>query len=91
MSLPQLKNMVLVRRSGRDRSCRRMPAFYQQPRTLDDLGDFMAGKIPSVLGIPHALYPRMDRRGPGCAAGDAPMNPAIPLPALTVTRPRSPG
>jgi 4-hydroxy-3-polyprenylbenzoate decarboxylase len=34
-----------------------MPAFYQQPRTLDDLADFMAGKILSLLGIPHALYP----------------------------------
>ena len=34
-----------------------MPAFYQQPRTLDDIADFMAGKVLSVLGIPHALYP----------------------------------
>jgi 4-hydroxy-3-polyprenylbenzoate decarboxylase len=34
-----------------------MPAFYQQPKTLDDLADFMAGKVLSLLGIPHALYP----------------------------------
>ena len=30
-----------------------MPAFYQQPKTLDDLADFMAGKILSALGFEH--------------------------------------
>jgi 4-hydroxy-3-polyprenylbenzoate decarboxylase len=34
-----------------------MPAFYQKPQTLDDLGDFMAGKVLSLLGIAHRLYP----------------------------------
>jgi 4-hydroxy-3-polyprenylbenzoate decarboxylase len=34
-----------------------MPAFYQMPRTLDDLADFMAGKILSALGFEHELYP----------------------------------
>jgi 4-hydroxy-3-polyprenylbenzoate decarboxylase len=34
-----------------------MPAFYQQPKTLDDLADFMAGKVLSALGLEHALYP----------------------------------
>ena len=34
-----------------------MPAFYQLPRTLDDLADFMAGKILSALGLEHGLYP----------------------------------
>jgi 4-hydroxy-3-polyprenylbenzoate decarboxylase len=34
-----------------------MPAFYQQPRTLDDLADFMAGKILGALGFEHQLYP----------------------------------
>jgi 4-hydroxy-3-polyprenylbenzoate decarboxylase len=33
-----------------------MPAFYQQPKTLDDLADFMAGKILSGLGLEHQLY-----------------------------------
>jgi len=56
LSLPQLKNLVLCAEAGAI-VVPAMPAFYQQPRTLDDLGDFMAGKILSVLGIPHALYP----------------------------------
>jgi 4-hydroxy-3-polyprenylbenzoate decarboxylase len=34
-----------------------MPAFYQLPKTLDDLADFMAGKILSALGFDHDLYP----------------------------------
>jgi 4-hydroxy-3-polyprenylbenzoate decarboxylase len=33
-----------------------MPAFYQMPKTLDDLADFMAGKIVSALGFDHNLY-----------------------------------
>jgi polyprenyl P-hydroxybenzoate/phenylacrylic acid decarboxylase-like protein len=56
LSLPQLKNLVLCAEAGAI-VVPAMPAFYQQPRTLDDLGDFIAGKILSVLGIPHALYP----------------------------------
>jgi 4-hydroxy-3-polyprenylbenzoate decarboxylase len=35
-----------------------MPAFYQMPKTLDDLADFMTGKILSALGFSHDLYPR---------------------------------
>jgi 4-hydroxy-3-polyprenylbenzoate decarboxylase len=57
MSLPQLKNMVLCAEAGAI-ILPAMPAFYQQPRTLDDLADFLAGKILSALGFDHGLYPR---------------------------------
>jgi 4-hydroxy-3-polyprenylbenzoate decarboxylase len=56
MSLPQLKNMVLCAEAGA-MILPAMPAFYQLPSTLDDLADFMAGKILSALGFEHALYP----------------------------------
>ena len=56
MSLPQLKNMVLCAEAGA-MLLPAMPAFYQLPKTLDDLADFMAGKILSALGFEHALYP----------------------------------
>ena len=56
MSLPQLRNMVLCAEAGAI-MLPAMPAFYQQPKTLDDLADFMAGKILSALGFEHALYP----------------------------------
>jgi len=55
MSLPQLKNMVLCAEAGA-MILPAMPAFYQLPKTLDDLADFMAGKILSALGFEHDLY-----------------------------------
>lgn len=56
MSLPQLRNMVACAESGAI-LLPAMPAFYHLPKTLDDLGDFMAGKILSLLGLEHELYP----------------------------------
>ena len=56
MSLPQLRNMVLCAEAGA-MILPAMPAFYQLPKTLDDLADFMAGKILSALGFEHELYP----------------------------------
>jgi 4-hydroxy-3-polyprenylbenzoate decarboxylase len=56
MSLPQLRNMVLCAEAGA-MVMPAMPAYYQMPKTLDDLADFMAGKILSALGFAHELYP----------------------------------
>lgn len=56
MSLMQLRNMVLCAEAGAI-MLPAMPAFYQMPKTLDDLADFMAGKILGALGIDHDLYP----------------------------------
>jgi 4-hydroxy-3-polyprenylbenzoate decarboxylase len=56
MSLPQLRNMVLCAEAGA-MMMPAMPAFYQMPHSLDDLADFMAGKILSAMGFSHDLYP----------------------------------
>jgi 4-hydroxy-3-polyprenylbenzoate decarboxylase len=56
MSLPALRNMVLCSEAGAT-VLPAMPAFYQMPKTLDDLADFMAGKILGALGLDHDLYP----------------------------------
>jgi flavin prenyltransferase len=56
LSLPQLKNMVLCAEAGAV-VMPAMPGFYQRPATIEDLGAFMAGKVLSVLGIAHDLYP----------------------------------
>ena len=54
MSLPQLKNLVLCAEAGA-MMLPAMPAFYQLPKSLDDLADFMAGKILTALGVEHDL------------------------------------
>jgi len=56
MSLPQLRNMVLCAEAGA-MLMPAMPAFYQMPKSLADLSDFMAGKILGALGFSHDLYP----------------------------------
>ena len=56
MSLMQLRNMVLCAEAGAI-VLPAMPAFYQMPASLDDLADFMAGKILTALGFDHDLYP----------------------------------
>lgn len=56
LSLPQLRNMVLCAEAGAV-VLPAMPAFYHLPQTIDDLAAFLAGKILSVLGFEHALFP----------------------------------
>ena len=64
MSLPQLRNMVLCAEAGA-MILPAMPAFYQQPKTLDDLADFMAGKVLGALGFEHELFEPWSGRVPG--------------------------
>ena len=65
MSLPQLRNMVRCAQAGA-MILPAMPAFYQQPKTIDDLADFVAGKVLSALGFEHDLYqPWTGRTGTG--------------------------
>jgi len=61
MSLPQLRNMVLCAEAGAH-ILPAMPAFYQLPKTLDDLADFMAGKVLTALGFDHQLVPEWTGR-----------------------------
>jgi 4-hydroxy-3-polyprenylbenzoate decarboxylase len=56
MSLPQLRNQVLCAEAGA-MILPAMPAFYQHPRTIDDLADFIAGKVLNALGFEQTLFP----------------------------------
>ncbi len=55
MSLPQLRNMVACAEAGA-MILPAMPAFYQQPKTIDDLASFIAGKILNALGFEQQLF-----------------------------------
>lgn len=52
-----LENMLKLARLG-VRILPAMPAFYQGPQTLDDMIDFVVGKILDCLEIEHQLYKR---------------------------------
>ncbi len=56
MSLPALRNMVACAEAGAV-ILPAMPAFYQHPKTIDDLAAFMAGKILNALGFDQQLFP----------------------------------
>lgn len=56
LSLPDLRNMVLCAEAGA-MILPAMPAFYQHPKTIDDLADFLAGKILNALGFEQHLFP----------------------------------
>jgi len=56
MSLPDLRNMVACAEAGA-MVLPAMPAFYQQPKTIDDLAAFIAGKILNGLGFEQHLFP----------------------------------
>ncbi len=57
LSAIHLENMLKLARLG-VRVVPAMPAFYHQPKTLDDLVDFVVGKVLDTLGVPHELFTR---------------------------------
>ncbi|MFO0722447.1 MAG: flavin prenyltransferase UbiX [Myxococcota bacterium] len=57
MSLIHLRNMVLAAEAGAA-IVPASPAYYQKPQTFDDLGDFIAARALSLLGVEEDLFPR---------------------------------
>ena len=57
LNLIQLRNLTALAEAGAT-VLPAMPAFYQKPRSFDDLGDFMAGRVLDLLHIEHKLFPR---------------------------------
>jgi flavin prenyltransferase len=54
-SLIHLENMVKVARAGAQ-ILPAMPAFYHHPKTIDDMVDFVVGKVLNLLRIEHNLF-----------------------------------
>lgn len=57
-----LENMLKVDAAG-GIICPASPGFYNRPRSIDDLVDFVAGKVLDLLGVPHALVRRWTGNG----------------------------
>jgi len=57
LSAIHLENLLKLSRAGA-RIVPAMPAFYHQPQTLENLVDFVAGKLMDQLGVPHQLFRR---------------------------------
>ncbi|MFH1569301.1 MAG: flavin prenyltransferase UbiX [Gemmatimonadota bacterium] len=56
LNLIQLRNLTAAAEAGAA-ILPAMPAFYQKPKTFEDLADFIAGRALSLLGMEHSLFP----------------------------------
>ena len=54
-----LENMLKLSRAGA-LIAPAMPAFYNSPQRVDDMVDFMVGKILDLLGVQNSLYKRWE-------------------------------
>ena len=63
LTIPYLRAMLAAAEAGAT-ILPAMPAFYVRPRTIDDLVNFMVGRILDILGIEHELYQRWGSRSP---------------------------
>ncbi len=57
LSAIHLENMLKLARLG-VRIVPAMPAFYHRPAAVDELVDFVAGKVLDQLGVEHGLFTR---------------------------------
>lgn len=57
LSVIHLENLLKLSRAGA-RIVPAMPAFYHHPKSVEDMVNFVVGKVLDQLGIEHALFKR---------------------------------
>jgi len=57
LDLPGIKNMLSAKQAGAT-ILPAMPGFYNKPQKIEELVDFIAGKILDQLNIKHSLFKR---------------------------------
>jgi 4-hydroxy-3-polyprenylbenzoate decarboxylase len=55
LSLIHLKNLLKAKEAGAS-IVPAMPAFYPRPKSIEEMVDFVVGKVLEVLGLEHNLY-----------------------------------
>jgi 4-hydroxy-3-polyprenylbenzoate decarboxylase len=61
VNLVHLKNMVKAREAGAS-IVLPLVSYYNKPKTVGDMTDFVVGKILDLLGMEHELYERWGRQ-----------------------------
>jgi 4-hydroxy-3-polyprenylbenzoate decarboxylase len=64
LSLIHLENMVKVAKAGAQ-ILPAMPAFYHHPASIDDMVNFVAGKVLNSMGIKHGLLKGWRKKNSG--------------------------
>ncbi len=62
MSQIDLSNALTLSRAGAV-ICPASPGFYMQPERIDDLVDFVVGKVLDLVGVEHRLNTRWNPQG----------------------------
>jgi len=57
LDLPGIKNMLQAKQAGAT-ILPAMPGFYHKPKKIEDIIDFIVGKILNQIGIKHTLFKR---------------------------------
>jgi flavin prenyltransferase len=69
LSLVDIRNMAAATEAGAI-IFPASPGFYMLPRTIDDLVDFLAGRVLDLLGVEHQLPVRWGDKPPTTEAAD---------------------
>ena len=59
LNLIHLRNMTTLTEAGAV-IVPAMPAFYSRPKSIDELVDFVVGKVLDILGVEHDLLKRWE-------------------------------
>jgi flavin prenyltransferase len=59
LDLPGIKNTLVAKQAGAV-ILPAMPAFYHKPKKIEDLVDFIVGKVLDQFGIKHSLFKRWE-------------------------------